>query len=168
MTSADFTNATTLAQLPIHTQLPAKHLADMGIDTEEPRLVSTPLGTRIVLVATGGRIEGPEIKGEVLPGGSDWVLSGDDGIGRRDVRAVIRTDDGALITYTAGGLIQVPPDGWERLAAGEALTFGQTYLRSTPSFETSDPRYRWISTVVTVGYLLLSNRHVDYRIYTVL
>lgn len=168
MTTTDASNVKYLDELPILTQLPVRHLADMSLDTEAPLPVATPVGTRMVLIATGGRIQGPDIAGEILPGGSDWVLAGDDGIGRRDVRATIRTDDGALISYTAAGLIQVPPDGWERLAAGERLAFGETYVRSTPKFETADKRYDWISKIVTIGYILLAQNHVDYRIYAML
>ena len=112
--------------------------------------------------------KGPNIAGEILPGGGDWLLTGSDGIGRVEARVTIRTDDNALISFTAGGLIQLPPDGFRRLAAGERLPFGETYARTTPKFETSDERYGWISTVVTIGYNLLSPDHVDYRVYKVL
>ena len=84
------------------------------------------------------------------------------------MRATIKTDDGALIHYTAGGLIKIPADGLARLAAGQRLAFGETYVRTTPKFETSDERYDWLSKVVAIGYNLLSPNHVDYRIYQVL
>jgi len=55
-----------------------------------------------------------------------------------------------------------------RLAAGEVLAFDETYVRTTPKFETSDERYAWLSEVVAVGYNILSPNHIDYRIYRVL
>ncbi|GAS92878.1 protein of unknown function [Mycolicibacterium brisbanense] len=122
----------------------------------------------MVFIVKGGHIHGPAISGDVLPGGGDWLLAGSDGIGRVDARATIRTDDGVLIGYTAGGLIQVPADGLARLAAGERLMFGETYVRTTPKFETADERYAWLSKIVAVGYNLLSPNHVDYRIYKLL
>jgi uncharacterized protein DUF3237 len=114
------------------------------------------------------RTKGPNIAGEILPGRGDWLLTGSDGIGRVEARVMIRTDDNALISFTAGGLIRLPPDGFRRLAAGERLPVGETYARTTPKFETSAERYGRISTVVTIGYNLLSPDHVDYRVYKVL
>jgi hypothetical protein len=161
-------DATYLEELPTLSALPVQHLADMKVDLQAPQFVSSPVGDQLVFIVKSGRIEGPGISGDVLPGGGDWLRAGNDGIGRVDVRATIRTDDGALIGYTARGLIRVPADGLERLAAGERLSFAETYVRTTPKFETSDERYAWISTIVAIGYNLLSPNHVDYRIYKVL
>jgi hypothetical protein len=162
------TDATRVEELPILTQLPVEHVVDMSVELEPVQIVTTPVGNRMVFIAKGGRLEGPRISGEVLPGGGDWLLAGSDGIGRVDVRATIKTDDEALIHYTAGGLIKIPADGLARLAAGQRLAFGETYVRTTPKFETADERYAWLSTLVAIGYNLLSPNHVDYRIYQVL
>jgi len=150
------------------TDLPVEHLGDLSVDLEPAQVIASPVGTTMVFIARGGRFEGPRLHGEVLPGGGDWLHVGDDQIGRVDVRATIRTDDDALIAYTAQGLISIPPDGLERLAAGERLPWEQTYIRTTPKFETSDERYAWISGLVAVAYNELSPNHVDYRIYRVL
>ena len=93
---------------------------------------------------------------------------GSDGTGRVDVRATLRTHDGALIHYEARGIIKIPADGIQRLAAGEVLPFAETYVRTTPKFETADERYAWLSEVVALGYNILSPNHIDYRIYRVL
>jgi hypothetical protein len=162
------TDATYLEELPKLSALPVEHLADMSVDLESPQLISSPVGDQLVFIVKGGRIHGPGISGEVLPGGGDWLRAGTDGIGRLDVRVTISTDDGALIGYTSRGLIRVPDDGLARLAAGERLSFAETYVRTTPKFETADERYAWISTVVAIGYGLLPPNGVDYRIYKVL
>lgn len=148
--------------------LPVEHLGDLSVDLEPPQMIASPVGTTMVFIAKGGRFEGPSLHGHVLPGGGDWLHLGDDQIGRVDVRATIRTDDGALIAYTAQGLISIPADGLARLAAGERLPWEQTYIRTTPKFETSDERYAWLSGLVAVAYNELSPNHVDYRIYRVL
>jgi hypothetical protein len=122
----------------------------------------------LTFIATGGAIEGPNLRGELLPGGGDWLIVGADGIGRVDVRATLRTHDGALIHYESRGIIKIPRDGLQRLAAGDMLPFEETYVRTTPKFETSDERYAWLSEVVAVGYNILSPNHIDYRIYRVL
>lgn len=93
---------------------------------------------------------------------------GSDSVGLIDVRATIRTDDGALIHYEAAGVVTVPPDGVERLAAGERLSVDETYVRTTPRFETADERYAWMNGIVAVGVNELSPDHIDYRIYRVM
>jgi hypothetical protein len=155
-------------QLPLVRELPVEHLFDMHVDLEPAQSISTPAGARMTFIVKGGVIDGPKLQGEILPGGGDWLLVGSDGAGRVDVRATLRTHDGALIHYETRGVIKIPADGLERLAAGEVLPFEETYVRTTPKFETSDERYAWLSGVVAIGYNILSPNHIDYRIYRVL
>jgi hypothetical protein len=144
------TTATPVDQLPLVTALPVEHLFDMHVNLQPGQPIPTPVGTRVTFITTGGVIEGPRLRGELLPGGGDWLLVGADGTGRVDVRATL------------------PADGVQRLAAGQVLPFEETYIRTTPKFETSDERYAWLSEVVAVGYNILSPNHIDYRIYRVL
>jgi hypothetical protein len=160
--------ADTATQLPVYDRLPAEHLFDMHVDLQPAQMISTAVGTRLTFIAKGGVIDGPRLRGEVLPGGGDWLLVGTDLVGRIDVRATLRTHDEALIHYETRGIIKVPANGLDRLAAGEALPFQQTYVRTTPTFETADERYAWLSEIVTVGYNVLSPDHIDYRVYHVL
>jgi Protein of unknown function (DUF3237) len=162
------TTATPVDQLPLVTALPVEHLFDMHVNLQPPQRITTAVGNRLTFITTGGVIEGPKVRGELLPGGGDWLLVGSDGVGRADIRATIRTHDGALIHYESRGIIKIPADGLDRLAAGEVLPFDQTYVRTTPKFETSDERYAWLSEVVALGYNVLSPNHIDYRIYRVL
>ncbi|MEO3760403.1 DUF3237 domain-containing protein [Mycobacterium sp. B14F4] len=155
-------------QLPLVDALPVEHLFDMHVDLLPAQPIATPLGARLTFVTTGGSIDGPKLRGEVLPGGGDWLMVGSDGVGRVDVRATLRTHDDALIHYEARGVIKIPADGLDRLGAGEVLPFADTYVRTTPTMETSDDRYAWLSEIVTVGYNVLSPNHIDYRIFRVL
>ncbi|WP_101949783.1 DUF3237 domain-containing protein [Mycobacterium sp. 3519A] len=162
------TTATPVDQLPLVTALSVTHLFDMHVDLQPAQLIPTPVGARMTFITNGGVIEGPKLRGELLPGGGDWLTVGTDGTGRVDVRATLRTHDGALIHYEARGIIKIPADGVQRLAAGEVLPFADTYVRTTPTFETSDQRYAWLSELVAVGYNILSPNHIDYRVYQVL
>jgi uncharacterized protein DUF3237 len=159
---------TPLLERPALDRLPVEHLADVSVDLEPVRMIQTPVGIQMVFIAKGGRVEGPGLRGEVLPGGGDWLLVGDDQIGRVDVRATIGMEDGALIHYTAGGIIKIPADGLERLGNGERLPFEETYVRTTPKFETSDERYSWLNELVVVGHNELAKDRIDYRWYRVL
>jgi hypothetical protein len=162
------TATTPVDQLPLVDALPVEHLFDMHVDLQPAQPITTPVGARMTFITTGGVIDGPKLRGEILPGGGDWLIVGSDGVGRVDVRATLKTHDGVLIHYEARGVIKVPADGLQRLAAGEMLGFDETYVRTTPTFETADERYGWLSGLVTVGYNVLSRNHIDYRIYRVL
>src|SRR5206468_5112617 len=98
-TETKTTETTPMLDREVLTQLPVEHLFDMRVDLEPAQLIGTPVGNRMTFISKGGRIDGPKLNGEVLPGGGDWLLAGDDLVGRADIRATIRTDDGALIHY---------------------------------------------------------------------
>jgi Protein of unknown function (DUF3237) len=153
---------------PLLDALPVEHLCDLSFDLELGQVIATPLGTRLTFVCKGGRFEGPRFRGEVLPGGGDWVSLGTDGISRMDVRATLRTDEGVLVHYDSHGVLKFPPDGRKRLAAGERLPFDETYVRPTPRFETSDERYAWLCGIVTVGYGEYGLGRIDHRMFRIL
>lgn len=167
-TDATRTGSTPLLERPTLSELPVEHLVDVKVDLEPARLIPTPAGALMVFIAKGGSFEGPRMRGEVLPGGGDWLRIGDDRLGRVDVRALFRTDDGALIDYRSRGMIKIPDDGLERLEAGERLPFEETYVRTTPKYETSDEHYSWLNELVIVGHNELSKNRIDYRQYRVL
>ncbi|WP_229718620.1 DUF3237 domain-containing protein [Nocardia jinanensis] len=148
--------------------LPVEHLCDLSIDLEPAQVISTPLGTRMTFVTRGGRFHGPGFRGEMLPGGGDWVWLGADGISRMDVRATLRTDDGVLIHYESNGVLRFPKDGRQRLADGERLSVDESYVRPTPRFETSDERYSWLCGLVVVGYGEYGRGRIDHRMYRIL
>lgn len=148
--------------------LPVEHLFDLSIDLELGQTIPTPLGTRLTFVVKRGRFEGPRLRGEMLPGGGDWVSLGADGISRMDVRATLRTDDGVLIHYESHGILKFPADGRQRLARGERISVDESHIRPTPRFETSDERYAWLCGIVTVGYGEYGQGRIDHRMYRVL
>jgi hypothetical protein len=148
--------------------LPVEHLCDLSINLELGQVISTPIGTRLTFVVIGGRFEGPRFRGEMLPGGGDWVSVGTDGISRMDVRATLRTNDGVLIRYESHGILKFPPDGRQRMAKGERLSFEESYVRPTPRFETSDERYAWLCGIVTVGFGEYGPGRIDHRMFHIL
>ena len=166
--SMEVTSAKHESGLPMHSEMPVRHVCDIHVELKPAQVVSTPLGLRMTYVIKSGRVEGERLRGELLPGGGDWLRVGNDRVGHVDVRATIRTDDGALIHFESGGVIRVAADGLERLAGGQALSFEESYVRTTPRFETADERYAWLSAIVAVGQNVLAPGQVNYRIYEVL
>lgn len=107
------------------------------------------------------------VAADVLPGGGDWVLLGTDGVARLDVRATLRTDDGAAIYLTNTGRVQMDKAAADRFAAGELIRHDEMTARSSPLFETGDERYQWLNAVHTVAINQVSLSEVHYRVFAV-
>lgn len=143
-------------------ELKAEFLFDMEAHLAEAQPVGeTPQGERRIVYVTDGAFEGPDLRGEVLPGGGDWVLRRPDGVTALDVRITLRTDDGALIYMRYGGFahnLSVRP--------GDAAE-DERYFRTTPVFETGDARYAWLNRIVAVGAGRGIEGGVGYRVYAI-
>ncbi|PCJ59434.1 MAG: hypothetical protein COA73_09045 [Candidatus Hydrogenedentota bacterium] len=133
--------------------LKSELLFDMTATLEPPQSIgATHEGNRSIFYATGGTVDGPKVKGTVLPGGGDWFRMRDDGVGELDVRATFKTDDGALI-YTHYRGVLIPSTG---------------YFRTTPRFETSAKQYQWLTKIVCVGVGTGGQGQVSYKVYQIL
>lgn len=97
-------------------------------------------GFRRVIPITGGSFSGPEIRGDVLPGGADWNVTRHDGVAEAWARYTLRTDDDVLIGVINTGLILPRPDGG-------------FVGRTTPQFEVAGERYAWLRRSIFVGTL---------------
>jgi hypothetical protein len=144
------------------------HLLDMRIDFDPAQVFPTPTGMRMTFVIRQGRCEGARISGDLLAGGGDWVVIGRDGVARLDVRATLRTDDGAHVHITVTGRVLMNAEATARYGAGELIRHDEAYARSSPLFETDDERYRWINAVHTVALNQMSMSEVHYRVFEVL
>jgi hypothetical protein len=114
-------------------------------------LGKTPLGDRRVAVVEGGSFEGPKLKGTVLKGGSDWLISRPDGALQLDVRLTLKTDDGHLIGMIYRGYRHGPAAVIDRLNRGEKVEPSEYYFRTAPFFETSSEKYGWLNRIVAIG-----------------
>ncbi|HNM95372.1 MAG: DUF3237 domain-containing protein [Mycolicibacterium sp.] len=145
-----------------------RHLLDMHVEFDAAQIFPTPTGTRMTFVITRGRVQGDRIAGDLLPGGGDWVVLGSDGVARLDVRATLRTDDGAYVHITVTGRVLMSPEATTRYTAGELVRHDEVYARSSPLFDTDDERYRWINAVHTVALNQMSLSEVHYKVFEVL
>ena len=116
----------------------------------------TPHGNRRIVYLTGGEFEGPKLKGQVLPGGGDWLLMRPDGAGELDVRATLQTDDGHLIYSSYRGVFHGGADGKD------------FYFRVTPYYETASEKYGWLNRIVAVGVGTFAPPRVTYNVYEIL
>ena len=97
-----------------------------------------PHGNRVTYPITGGSFDGERLRGKVLAGGDDWTIRRSDGVMELDLRITLETDDGALIHMTFEG---IRDDGAP----------GAPYFRTTPRFETAEPKYAFLNRLLAVG-----------------
>lgn len=103
---------------------------------------ATARGNRRIIPITGGRFEGPDLRGEVMPGGWDWQLDRADGCTEIVADYFLKTDDGAVINVRNTGTICRP-------AEGEA----PRPVRTHPVFEPPRGKYEWLGEQTFVGTL---------------
>jgi Protein of unknown function (DUF3237) len=112
---------------------------------------ATPLGVRRVINILGGRVEGPRLRGRILPGGADWQLIRADAVADIHARYTIQADDGAHILVESLGLRHGPPDVIEQLARGDAVDPSRYYFRTVMRFETADPQFAWLNRIIALA-----------------
>ncbi len=125
-------------------------------------------GERRVVPILGGRVAGPRLTGEILPGGADYQLIRADGVTEIEARYTIRlAADGALVYVVNRGLRHAAPEDMARLLRGERVPPERVYFRTTPSFETAAPAYAWLNRTVFIGVGERDPDAVRIRIYSV-
>jgi hypothetical protein len=72
-----------------------------------------------------------------------------DGVAIVEVRACLETVQGARILAAYSGTLDLGVDGYERALHGEFATLPPLVV--TPTFETADPRLKWLNRVRCVG-----------------
>lgn len=107
-------------------------------------------GGRRIVPITGGEFAGPDMRGEVLPGGADWQVLRSDGVAELEARYTLRTDDGALIYVRNLALRHGPPEVMAAIAAGRPVAPDSYYFRGATFFETSAARYAWLARHIVV------------------
>lgn len=144
------------------------HLMKLIVRVDAPVEVGSVLtGTRRIYNATGGEFEGDRLRGEVLPGGGEWFLQGDDGLGQPDVRLLLRTEDDAPIYMRYSGVLDFDQSVIATLTEGRSTDFGDNLFLTQVRFESGDSRYEWLSRTIAVGEGRMHPDCVEYAIYEV-
>ena len=100
-------------------------------------LPGTPAGTRMIFEVESGSIAGDRINGKMVgQAAADWLVVGPDNTGTLDVRALIETDDGALVFVHYNGRVDLNDPA---------------HVYSAPRFDTGDERYLWLNRIQAVG-----------------
>ena len=127
---------------PLATRLVCRIRGELGAVQE---IGDVSAGRRRVVPIAGGRVDGPLLAGEIIPGGADWQLVAPDGSAAIEARYTIRADDGGLILVHSRGVRSGEPAVLARLAAGEPVDPGEYYFRTLVTLETSAPAHTWVN-----------------------
>lgn len=146
-----------------------EHLCSYNATLQQPFEVigETPVGLRINAYATGGEVTGPRIRGQVLAVGGDWLTIRLDGVGMLNVRATMETHDGALLYVAYEGVMDLGPDGYQRVLTGNPPA--RAAIQATPRFLTSHIDYLWLNRLqcLNVGMADFATSSVSYDTYAV-
>ena len=148
------------------TSLKTEYLMTLQANLKPPSVVSNNFR---VFDVPSGSVEGPRIKGKIVPPTGDWSRTIAPGVNRLDVKLVIQTDDDQIIHVSYNGVAQCPKEISDKLANGELAKADDCYFIGAPTFETNSERYSWLSSVQAVAKMVELKRgsHVRYEIFLV-
>lgn len=116
-------------------------LITLEIEVEAPlSLGPTAAGERRVIPFVGGHFSGEELRGRVLPGGTDWQELAPDGSLEIRAQYLLETDAGERIEVRSDGVRTGTPEVLARLAGGELLPASAYYFRTAIRLQTTAPR----------------------------
>ena len=126
---------------------------EVAAQVSAPAKIPTQAGERRIVPVLGGTLEGPLLRGKLLPGGADYQVVHSDGFTEIEARYVVETDQGERIYVTNRGMRHAAPEVMAELNAGRPVDPAKVYFRAIPTFETAAPRLQWMtrSLFLTTG-----------------
>jgi hypothetical protein len=108
-------------------------------------------GHRRVVPLMGGMFTGPELTGNLLPGGSaSWQIALPDGTALAEIRYTLQTERGALLYVRSSGVGQGNREVAARLGRGEDVDPGEHLFHAATRIETAAPDLDWLNKGVFV------------------
>jgi Protein of unknown function (DUF3237) len=136
--------------------------------------VATPLeigeadgGRKRFIAITGGKVTGPMLSGDVLPGGGDWQMSEPGGLTQVHARYFLKAADGTVIDVDNAGVRVAAPEVIERLARGDDVDPTSYYFRTTPHFSVQAGPHEWLRRSTFVARGIRKPDHVLIDFYVV-
>src|SRR3546814_1152895 len=110
-----------------------EHIATLYVQVGPPQEIGdTPQGRRRVIPILGGRVEGAQLNGAILPGGADFQSIRSATFTEIHARYVIETSEGHRVYVENTGIRTGSADDIARLAKGEPVDPARIYFRSYP------------------------------------
>ena len=124
-----------------------------------------PFGARAVGTVGDGWVKGDRISGRLVGPAADWAIIGSDGYAQIDVRAQIRTDDGADVYIHYNGSLELNEAAMTALLSDGETSFGHNYWFTHVRLESGAERYQWVNRTMFVGHGRTVADGIEYEIY---
>jgi hypothetical protein len=98
----------------------------------------------------GGSVEGPRLRGTVLPGGGDWSSTRGE-VCELEARYLLQAEDGAVIDIVNRGYYRPRAAAPDQFDGDVQVSEAGHYYRTSPVFRTDAPAHRWLAETVFVG-----------------
>ncbi|MDG9722848.1 DUF3237 domain-containing protein [Streptomyces sp. DH41] len=99
---------------------------------------------------TGGGVDGPRLRGKVLPGGGDWSSTRGE-VCELEARYLLQAEDGAVIDIVNRGYYRPKVDTPDQFDGEVQVSEAGHYYRTSPVFRTDAPAHRWLTETVFIG-----------------
>ena len=108
-------------------------------------------GHRRLVPILGGTVEGPLLRGRVLPGGADHQILRTATLTELDARYALETDAGEQIAVHNIGMRSGAEEDIDALVRGEHVPPERIYFRSQPRLSTAASRLTWMNERLFLG-----------------
>ncbi|MBN2167523.1 MAG: DUF3237 family protein [Marinilabiliaceae bacterium] len=140
---------------------------ELKVTIDPAKVLGTTMhGERIIIPITGGKFEGPKMKGVVLSGGADYQYFNKE-LGRTELEAIytIKTDDNVLIHVRNIGLLLQP----QPQKGGSSLGSSEVYFRTAPKFEAPvNSKYAWLNNAIFICKPVPEKEYISIQVWKVL
>ncbi|UPO76144.1 DUF3237 domain-containing protein [Arthrobacter sp. Helios] len=128
-------------------------LATISVQVGEPiEIGRTSAGVRRIIPILGGKVEGPGLRGTVLPAGADFQLLRTATLTELEAKYAIETDDGERLYVNNFGLRSGSEADIAALLRGEPVDPERIYFRCTPRIEAPEGgAWAWLSSRILIG-----------------
>ncbi|OZC69280.1 hypothetical protein CH306_08850 [Rhodococcus sp. 15-725-2-2b] len=108
-------------------------------------------GHRRIVPILGGTVEGPLLRGRVLPGGADHQILRTPTITELDARYALETDAGERVAVHNMGIRSGAEEDIDALVRGEDVPADRVYFRSQPRLSSAASRLAWMNERLFLG-----------------
>jgi len=131
------------------------------------RAEATPLGEMRLIRFVGGTFEGDDLRGLLLPGGTDWQQVRADGALEIRAHYLLQIDRGETIEVISEGLRDASPDVLARMARGEMVDPAEYYFRTHIRLRIASERIAHLNRLLALSFGSRRARSVHLPVFAV-
>lgn len=144
-----------------------EYVFELRVDIEEGWRIGRSQDERLWFTPiTGGTVDGPRLRGVIVPGGGDWSVQRRE-TSQLEARYILEAENGAHIDILNRGYYRSTPELEARVAAGDYPFETEYYFRCAPVFQTDDPEHLWLAENQFVGMARDEEQQIRIRVFLV-